>query len=289
MFQRLNDECYLVTNNQAPFISFSAFENIPGIRAGFSTKLGGVSTGHLKSLNLGFDLGDDYDNILTNYKIISEAIGFDVNDIVLTNQVHKNDVVPVTSNDKGNGLFYKNKFESADGLITDEANLVLTVRGADCTPMFFVDRANRVLATAHGGWAGTVCDIAGNAVRKMTEMYGTRPEDIIAVIGPSICPKCYEISEDVAERFYEKFGRRAYEYTNVDNYVNNRILTPGDDTHYYANLWLANRQNMIDAGVLDENIHNSCLCTKCMMTLFYSHRGMKGRRGVMSGFLFKDY
>lgn len=286
MSKKLNNICYL-NDDKTPYIAFYPLDEIEGVKAGFSTRLGGVSKDHLSSLNLGFDLGDDRANVLENYRRMGQSLGFDINDLVLSVQVHKADVIKVDDADRGHGITSPIKYESADGLITDIEKLVLTVRGADCTPMFFVDKETKVIATAHGGWAGTVNKIAKKAIDLMVNDYGCKLENIVAVIGPSICPDCYEISQDVADRFRDAFAEKAFDEIDVEGYINKCILTPGRPDHYQANLWLANREVMLEAGLSPENIHNSCLCTKCNMELFYSHRGMGGKRGVMSGFLFR--
>ncbi len=287
MIQKYNAESSLVTEHVTPFISFSAFENFDCIRAGFSTRLGGVSIDHLKSLNLGFQLEESRDNVLENYRRICDAIGISPRQLVLTRQTHETVVLQVGKKDCGKGIFRESDYASADSLITNEQGVALTVFGADCVPIIFFDPVKRVIATAHAGWRGTAGNIAGKAVESFVTNYGSNASDIIAVIGPSICPDCYEVSEDVAEKIIELFpDALTKEYGAGKNYKSSSILLKDRDKgKFQLNLWLANRINMINSGMLEENIHLCGLCTMCRQDLFYSHRGSNGKRGVTGGFI----
>ncbi len=303
MIQKYNDEAVLVTEGSTPYLRPTAFEKYKEVKVGFFTRLGGVSKGHLRSLNLGFNLGDDRENVLENYKRVSDALGIEMGDIVLTRQVHENTVRNVKYADRGNGIFSENRFESADGLVTNEKNVCLSVFGADCVPLVLYDPVENVISSAHAGWRGTVSDIAGNAVRKMNSDYGSRPENIVCVLGPSICGNCYEISEDVAVEFAENYDGlserndgivlRSFETVDDGNkkrktYADNilpEILYKNEEDKIHADLWNANRFNLLRAGVKDENIHLMGLCTKCRNDLFHSHRATCGKRGVQGGFV----
>jgi hypothetical protein len=289
MFQRYNDKVKLVTNCETPYLSFDIFNKYENLKAGFSTRLGGVSRAHLWSLNLGFALGDYPDRVLENYDRISKAIGFEKEQIVATKQVHLADCMKVNVSDCGNGIIRENAFESADALITNEPGVVLTVYGADCVPIMMYEPVKKVIATAHAGWRGTVMNIVGNTISKMQEEFDCNPADIVAVIGPSICSDCYEIGPEVAAHFAECFAK-PYEktYNFGSGYKSQTILKAGEGEHSYANLWLANAVNLTYAGVRLQNISLSEMCTKCRQDLFYSHRGSNGRRGVMSGFIMME-
>ncbi len=303
MIQKYNDEAVLVTEGCTPYFRPVAFDEYKNVRAGFFTRLGGVSKGYLRSLNLGFNLGDDRKNVLENYRRVSDVLGICIEDIVMTKQVHENTVRNVSSNDRGNGIMFENEYISADGLVTNEKNVCLSVFGADCVPLLFYDPVNKIISSAHAGWRGTISDIAGNAARKMISDYGSTPENIVCVIGPSICGECYEISEDVAGRFLDSYDKRNEKNTDAaimlmeaeknriqdrliyNNNVQPEILYRNKENKIHADLWNANRFNLLKAGLKNENIHSMELCTRCRQDLFHSHRGTGGKRGVQGGFI----
>ncbi len=157
-----------------------------------------------------------------------------------------------------------------DGLITDVRGLVLVTHFADCVPLFFVDTVHRAIGLAHSGWKGTAADMGGCMVKAMREAYGTRPEDLCTAVGPSICGDCYEVGEDVAQRFKRFQG------------VLRAGRKPGK---YQLDLWEANRQNLLAAGVRREKIAVTDICTCCNSAYLFSHRASQGRRGNLGAFL----
>lgn len=303
MIQKYNDEAVLVTEGSTPYLRPVVFEKYKEVKVGFFTRLGGVSKGYLRSLNLGFNLGDDRENVLENYRRISDALGIEMEDIVMTKQVHENFVRNVGYADRGMGIYFENRYESADGLVTNEKKVCLSVFGADCVPIILYDPIKNVISSAHAGWRGTVSDIAGNAVKKMNSDYGSITENIICVMGPSICGDCYEISEDVAIEFakcYDKCHGENHEISlRQDKQLENKnqerrlyadnvlpeILYKNEEDQIHADLWNANRFNLLRAGLKDENIHLMELCTKCRHDMFHSHRATSGKRGVQGGFI----
>ncbi len=257
-----------------PYISFPALERLFWIRHGFSTRLGGVSSKHLASLNLAFHRGDLEQNVHQNFERIADAIGFEVKNLVLSHQTHTTNIRQVTKEDCGKGIFKERDFENIDGLITNEKNVVLATSYADCVPLYLADRKNHAIGLSHSGWRGTVGKIGQKTIQKMKEAYGTEPEDLIVCIGPSICQDCYEISEDVAEEFKASFPN------DVD-----AILRDKGNGKYHLNLWKCNELIFLEAGVLPENIHVTDLCTCCNPEVLFSHRALHGMRGTLMAFL----
>lgn len=278
MDKRLNSVSVLKNKDKVPYISFDLLENIPGILHGFSTKEGGVSTGCYTSMNLSFDRGDDRQNVLENFERIAGAIGFTTENIVLPNQWHSNNIRIVNKDNIGEGITGSVSEDDIDGQITNVPGAVLVSYGADCPSLFLVDEADRAIGMIHSGWKGTANDIGGDAVRMMREQYGTDPEKLKCVIGPSIGPCCYEVGEDVAERFMDRYKIIAGSDTRI-------IRLGNHEGKYMLDLWEANRQNLLDAGVKEQNIVVSGLCTKCNPELFYSHRRDGADRGTMAGFM----
>ncbi len=271
---------------KVPYLSFPVLAEIPFLRHGFSTRLGGVSEDIYGTMNLGNDSApypDSRANIEENYRRMAKSIGVDADSLVLSHQVHKTNIRVVTKEDCGKGLFLPRDYSEIDGLITEEEGVTLVTKYADCVPLYFVDRKKRSIGLTHSGWRGTVGEIGRLTVEKMQEHFGSSPNDIIVVIGPSICRDCFEIGEDVALEFERAFPE-AYD---------TRILVPGENMQtenvsagkFSCDLWEANRQILLKAGLSEENIHISGVCTCCNEELLFSHRKTGGRRGSLGAFL----
>ena len=158
-----------------------------GAAHGFSTRLGGVSPAPRDSLNLGASRGDDPANLRENFVRFCAAVGTDVNALVKNQQVHSDIIRPVTRDDVMPSPETPGTFE-ADGLITDEPGVCLTIFSGDCIPILLYDPAARCVAAAHAGWRGTASGIAARAAEAMVRDYGCKPEHILAAIGPGIGP-----------------------------------------------------------------------------------------------------
>jgi YfiH family protein len=264
---------------EVPYLSFPALSSIPFIKHGFSTRIGGVSEGMFSSMNLGRGNGpvkDEKEKVLENYRRISRSIGIDVKSIVISQQIHKSNIRVVTKEDRGKGLFIPRDFEEIDGMITNEPGITLVTKYADCVPLYFVDEKKKAIGLTHSGWRGTVAEIGRCTVEELHRQYGSEPEDIIAVIGPSICRECFEIGEDVAIEF-EKAFPEAYDLKILEKI--------GDSSKYLCDLWAANHQVLIKAGLLEKNIHISSVCTCCNADILFSHRKTAGKRGSLAAFL----
>lgn len=254
---------------------FPSLSEIDFIRHGFSTRLGGVSKEHLSSMNLSFTRGDDRDTVVTNYQRICGSMGMNENDLVFTDQIHDTKIHVATEEDRGKGVAKEREIIGIDGLITNIPNLPLVTFYADCVPLYFVDTKKKAIGLSHSGWRGTVNKMGLKTVEAMTKQYGTNPKDVIAVIGPSICRDCYEVSKDVMLEFKQSFSKR-----NLDD-----ILEEKTGEKYQLDLWLANKYILLEAGIPIENISISGICTCCNSTLLYSHRASQGMRGNLAAFL----
>ena len=241
----------------------------------FTTRRGGVSEGMFSTLNLSFTRGDEEAAVRENYRRIAEALQIAPERFVLSDQTHTTNIRVVNEADAGKGLVTPRDYQDVDGLVTNVPELVLATFYADCVPLFFVDPAHRAIGLSHSGWRGTVKRMGQATLRVMAEEYGTRPEDVICAIGPSICRDCYEVSEDVAEAFIREFGADT-----------GHMLEEKDNKKYQLDLWEANRQVLLDAGVLKTNISMTSLCTCCNHRLLFSHRATNGRRGNLGAFLY---
>lgn len=273
-----NENAQIDYSKKAPYITFPALSQIPFILHGFSTKLGGVSSGIFESMNFGSDssqLMDTPTNIEENYRRIADSIGFDVNSIVVSKQVHKTNILKVTQADKGKGLFIPRDYDEIDGMITNQPGITLVTKYADCVPLYMVDTKQKAIGLTHSGWRGTVGKIGKLTIEEMEQHYGSNPKDIIAVVGPSICMECFEIGEEVATEFIKAFGEE-----NKD-----KLLFKKSSGKYHCNLWAANRQVFLEAGLHPEHIHVSGVCTSCHSDLLFSHRKTQGKRGSLAAFL----
>ena len=258
------------------YLTYPAFDELRGICHGFSTRLGGVSRGIFSSMNLSFTRGDDDRAVLENYRRIADALGFSIEKAVCSDQTHTANVRRVYEGDGGKGIVRRKDYTDVDGLVTDVPGLTLVTSYADCVPLFFIDPVKRAVGLSHSGWRGTVGKIGAVTVKKMQEEFGSRPEEILAAIGPSICQDCYEVSEDVAAEFRAAFWENRKEKT---------LLYEKEDGKYQLNLWRANELVLLEAGILPEPITFPGFCTCCNPQFLFSHRASHGKKGNLSAFL----
>ena len=234
----------------------------------FTTRMGGVSQGHLASLNLGMHRGDSPENVQENYRRLAQALEFDLNKLVLTWQIHSDVVRPVTSAD-ANGIDHR-AYPECDALITNDPGTALFVFTADCTPILFHDPVTGAVGAAHAGWRGTAAGIAAKTVEAMVDAYGCQPQNIRAAIGPNIGQCCFETDRDVPDAILDALGDQAAPH----------IRQQGQK--YYVNLKEINALFLRNSGV--EKIEISTHCTACQPDLFWSHRvtgGVRGSQGAL--------
>ena len=185
--------------------SFSLFHE-EGLAHGISTRMGGVSKPPFAALNMALHVGDCAADVLENRRLFAEALGLDAARIVTPRQVHGDEVRLVRASDAGMGASrYDESVPACDALMTAESGLPLLLCFADCVPLLFFDPVRRVIAAAHAGWKGTVAEIGRKTVQRMGEAFGSRPQDILAGIGPSIGACCFEVGEEVAAAFHAAF------------------------------------------------------------------------------------
>lgn len=229
-----------------------------------------MSEGCYSSMNLRFHCDDAGENVRENFRRISEAAGLDVNRLVLSKQTHGDRIHTVEDGDIGNGILFENRFESVDGLITDKPGIGLVTLYADCVPLLFLDKKNAVIATSHSGWKGTVQRIGAKTLQKMKNDYGSKPEDILCAIGPSIQVDHFEVGDDVAQIFIDHFGE-------------DTAVRYGEK--YHVDMQRAIIKQFLEEGIPPENIDNCGICTYCNSELLFSHRKTQGRRGNFGAFI----
>ena len=252
-----------VISNKIGALEYLTAENISAPH-GFTTRLGGVSAGHLGAMNIGTHRGDSRENVLKNYEILGAALGFAAENAVLTHQTHTDIVIPVDENHRGAGLFGP-ELPECDGLITNTPELALFVFSADCTPILFHDPVTGAVGAVHAGWRGTAAGIAEKAVNAMVSHYGCKPEHIRAAIGPNIKQCCFETDYDVPKAMLDALGKDARPY----------ILQKKDK--YYLNLTAMNTLFLRRAGVI--SIEAAADCTRCNPDKYWSARITGNNRG----------
>lgn len=255
------------------YLTIPVFENTGMVKHCFTTRIGGVSEGIYKSLNTSLEKDDPAENVHKNLERVCGTIGIDYKKLVLSHQTHKDIIRVVTEADIGKGITVPSDIKDTDGLMTNIPGIPLITFYADCVPLFFLDTKKRAIALSHSGWKGTVQKIGAKTIRQMAEVYGTKPEDCLAGIGPSIGLECFEVGPEVVEEFK----------ANFDNWE--EFTEPFRDGKYKIDLWKANKLMLIAQGVPEKNITVSGFCTRCNEELFFSHRRDKGRTGSMSAII----
>ena len=224
----------------------------------FTTRFGGVSTGIWESMNIGPSRGDDIKNVIENYRILGDVLGFIPEDVVIARQTHSDIVRKVGKADRGAGLYREKLPEECDALITGEPGVALMVSTADCTPILFHDPVTGAVGAAHAGWRGTASAIGAKTVEAMCAEFGCKAENIRAAIGPNIGQCCFETDPDVPNAMLEAFGEEVRQYIRQSG------------KKYYVNLKEINALILRRAGV--KHIDISTDCTKCQPHRFWSHR-----------------
>lgn len=230
------------------------------------TRQGGVSPEPWHSLNLSISVGDEPERVVANRVRAFEALGRDpasIHDVWL---VHGTDIIYADDPRPLSEPLHK-----ADILFTDNPNVSLFMRFADCVPLLFHDPKKGVVGIAHAGWMGTVKGVAEASIKGMQARYGSDPADVIAGIGPSISVDQYEVGEEVAAQFREKYGADS-----------DRILQMRNGK-IHLDLWTANVIQLQNMGV--EQIQVSGLCTASHLDDWFSHRAEKGKTGRFGALL----
>jgi len=240
-------------------IRYFKFDTLQARHAIF-TRRGGLSPAPWNSLNVGGTVGDERDRVRANRNLSLQALGCDPASVFDVWQVHGADVVHASApRPEGESL------RQADIILTDQPDLTLYMRFADCVPLLFQDARKGIVGVAHAGWMGTLRDVAKSTVTAMHKEYGSNPADIVAGIGPSIGPDHYEIGSDVILQVMQKFENES-----------DRVLRSHNGRIHF-DLWKANQMLLERAGV--GLIEVAGICTACHTRDWFSHRAEKGRTG----------
>ncbi len=263
------------TAADVPFLTFPMLDDTGLVIDGFSTRLGGVSEGKFAAMNFTFTRGDNPAHVMENYRRMAEALGVEMERMVLSYQTHTTNVRVVTEEDAGKGIVKERDYTDVDGMITNVPGITLVTFYADCVPLYLLDPAHKAIGLSHSGWRGTVNRMGKATMEAMAREYGSRPEDMIACIGPSICQDCYEVGEEVAQNFREAFEAKYCP----------ELLEEKAGGKYQLNLWRANEIIFLEAGIRPERIQVTDICTHCNPELLFSHRTCGDERGNLAAFL----
>ena len=254
----------------------------------YSTKNGGVSTGVYASMNLSFSTGDDPVRLRENYRLWCEGLGVDPADMVMVWQTHTTNVIRVGERNKGEGLD-RERVHDVDGMVTNCPGVALVTSHADCVPLYFYDPVHKAIGLSHAGWRGTVGGMAAVTVRKMSEEFGTDPEDLYTRIGPCISQKYFECDRDVVDAVVAMPLWTAQQGKPVPGYeqcLPEEICTyDAGEGKYHVSLSRLNRAVMLQAGVPEEHIDMADTCTYEHEELYFSHRRMGPARGGQAALL----
>lgn len=230
------------------------------VRAGLSTRRGGVSAGPYATLNLGWGTADAAERVAENWRRFGQAAGFRPERLVRCRQVHGARVHLVgagTPADAGEG----------DALVTAVPGAVLAVQVADCVPIYLVGGDPPALGVVHAGWRGTLAGVGPAAAAALARAAGVPPAALAAVVGPGIGPCCFRVGAEVADAFARAFGAG---------------VVAGGPEAWRVDLWAANRAALVAAGLAPERVAVAGLCTSCRADLFFSHRRDRGVTGRMA-------
>jgi polyphenol oxidase len=292
----------VIRKSKLEILYASNLSQLPWLVHGFSTRVGGSSRSYGgKTLNLGFTKEDTKAAVERNRSAFLQELSARHKDsrsaksktsrtvspwpLIMLRQIHS-DIIHFVDSPPEKQLV-------GDGLITAAPGLLLAIQTADCLPIILVDPKRRAVGVFHAGWQGTVRRIVEKGVGEMRRFFGSRPRDLKAAIGPGIRGCCYEVGEEVREKFESQFAYAAKLFREVKESDPVRekypllFLTARAPGHselpkkIFLDLAEANRQQLLTAGVSAKNIEASSLCTNCRTDLLFSHRAEKGKTGRM--------
>ncbi|MCF8067243.1 MAG: peptidoglycan editing factor PgeF [Desulfobacterales bacterium] len=237
--------------NGLEYLRFPNLAKYPELDHGIFTRKGGLSEAPFNGLNVAYSVNDDYEKVTGNRNLILKSFGGEF--LICAHQVHGIDVHVITDDYFDRPESAGKKLPECDALITDIPGKYIMIQVADCQPVLLYDPVKKIIAGIHSGWRSSVKNIIGNTVSEMKEKKDSDPADIVAGIGPSLGPCCAE-------------------FINYKNEIPEKLWSYKDGQDYF-NFWHISHDQLIEAGVLTENIFSSNVCTKCNTESYFSHRG----------------
>jgi YfiH family protein len=241
--------------DEIPVVRPRGFSQHPSLVFGFSTRIGGVSP-EPYALNLSFNVGDDSSRVVENRRRFFGSLNVPSDRLAIPRQFHSKNVRRVS---------HPGEYANCDALVTAEKNVYLVVSVADCVPLFLYDSNKNVVAAVHVGWRGSVSGIVKETMRILKAEFATAPADLIAYLGPSARSCCYEVREDVANKFPPQF------------------LRPKSPGRLFLDLAGVTKAELIENGIGRDRIEEDGRCTICTPRLFHSYRRDGEQSGRMMG------
>jgi len=262
----------LYDKSTIPYLQSTTLAESGLVDHGFSTRIGGCSTGSTASLNTAFHTEDSTENVLENRRRFFDIFNYDYRKIVSAIQVHGTDLAVFDSSNHGEGAFPDSTRRECDVLVTTEKGLPLAAYSADCVLIYIVSTEKPLVVLAHAGWRGTLGEIGPKVIAFIDNQYGVRPENLLVALSPAICRDCYQVDADTASKFASAgWNEQPYMETQADGTCK-------------IDLKEMNRSQLHRCGVEKDKLDYSSLCTSCNKELFYSYRRDLGHTGRMIGF-----
>ena len=289
-----------VAKSRVEVVRAGGWDAWPWLVHGFSTRTGGLSSAYGTGqgsgepgsgagfdLNLGFTETDTRENVVENRRRFLKAVGVPASmKLVTLKQIHSSSVLTVGEHEMAESC-------QGDGLMTNQPGVLLAIQTADCIPVLVADVKKKAVAAFHAGWRGTVKRIVESGVGKMRVAFKSRPEDLVAAIGPGIAACCYAVGDEVRTEFGSQFSYAAELFHEVSDTDPIRekypmlFLTARAPGHselgpsLHLDLVEANRRQLLDVGLRAESITVIGDCTRCQNNRYFSYRAEQGSTGRM--------
>jgi hypothetical protein len=250
-------------NHNLSYLQFPNLSEYADIRHGVFTRQGGFSKGCYRGLNVGMGSGDNLEHILQNRAAISGCMGH--SELVFANQVHGTTIINHSESCPSGTNLALGKAESGDALITDVPGKSLVIQTADCQAVLIYDPVRKAVANIHSGWRGSIQNIIGLTVQAMIKDYSSDPKNLLTGIGPSLGPCCAEFIH-----YRTEIPKALWSYKSRTDCFD---------------FWAMSKDQLTEAGIPENQIVSSNLCTRCRTDLFFSYRKEKstGRFAAVIG------
>lgn len=295
-----DEACQIVSRRGTAWLECPALARLPWLLHAFSTRAGGVSPSPAAGLNLGYIAADPAANVRNNRRRFLAALGAQNFALAELRQIHSSIGYQVVRG-RADEIEFLLSGEPAsrpsgegaprgDALFTDQPGLLLAIKTADCLPVLLADTRRHAVGAVHAGWRGALDGVVEKAAGEMRRLFGSRPRELVAALGPSIRVCCYEVGPEVEEAYCGRFreGDQFFREVPKPSGGGNRDflprLAPGRKQPTLArhfDLLAAAQAQLLRAGLRPAQIRVAEFCTACRTDLFYSHRREGGRTGRM--------
>lgn len=274
------EKIFNINTEGIPYLSFKMLDDL-GVPNLYSTRFLSYDeeTGQgVEGLRTAYMRGEDMEeagpHIRDMRDLLARQIGSSIEHECITDQKHTNYVHVAKAEDVGINWPRRKPLhmEFVDGIVTDIPDVLLTVFGGDCPPVYLVDPVRGAVGLVHAGWKGTLGKIPEVAIAQMVVQFGCNPSDMYAAIGPGVCRDCYEMGDEVYDAFAREWGK-----SEADELLSRYPAKDADGREipggkYHLDLFAANRMTLLRAGIREDRMAVSNVCTMCNADSFYSYR-----------------